>query len=768
MWLDSFALLPLVVLGTIQLLQNRKVVLYTVSLFFSIFINYYIGFFICIFIFLFFFCYQICRCKSLSRFFADFGRIALFSVLAIGMTAILSLPALAALQTTHSSVNTFPEGFTVNIISGEAVAAAREAWALFRQAKELGETPANLFAIWLDAIRVSIPPILDGMKQVASNMSGGIRPTFKEGLPNLYCGVATVFLALVYLLQKDIRLRDKLCSIALLAFFNLSFILRQLDYIWHGFHFPNMIPYRFSFLYSFVLLIMAYQAWVRRKQFKLWQLLAAGAGAFVIMTWHKDWQEPVFIIYNFGFLLLYVGILFLAKIHTAWKKQLPKEQLHRQWVCRMERRRQAAFLLPMILCLELTLNVINFASNFSYTNAADYPDGTHHAAAVIQHMQQKEADTLFYRAEVTHTETLNDGALNGYRGISTFTSSANVKVTEFMQGLGFAARNNYNRYLYEEASPVANLFLNLKYMIERSGSVEENRYFEDIYQSGNVHLLENNAYLPLGFLADGALADFEFQYANQFHLQNDLFRAATGIQEDVWDILMNGPLKITGKDVNLVTSTVSGYCRYTDSTADGRISYRYEVQQDGFLCIWADFSNRNRFHIYKNNQYLYSETLSSLPQMFSISDVKEGDVIELRVVCNAGQSGYTNIRAAIMNHDVFQAGYDVLNASTMDLTHFSNTRIEGGIECNRDGLLYTSVPQDGNWQVSVDGNPAEVRLIGDAMIAVNLTEGYHTIVMTYKNSAFDLGWKVSLGCLAVFATLYFMLYSQRKFLRSKQ
>ena len=49
MWMDTFALVPLVILGTYNLLKYRKFVLYVVSLFFSIFINYYIGFFTCIF-----------------------------------------------------------------------------------------------------------------------------------------------------------------------------------------------------------------------------------------------------------------------------------------------------------------------------------------------------------------------------------------------------------------------------------------------------------------------------------------------------------------------------------------------------------------------------------------------------------------------------------------------------------------------------------------------------------------------------------------------
>ena len=56
MWLDTFALLPLLTLGTIRLLRDKKCVLYTVTLFLSVFANYYIGLFSCIFVLLVFIC----------------------------------------------------------------------------------------------------------------------------------------------------------------------------------------------------------------------------------------------------------------------------------------------------------------------------------------------------------------------------------------------------------------------------------------------------------------------------------------------------------------------------------------------------------------------------------------------------------------------------------------------------------------------------------------------------------------------------------------
>jgi uncharacterized membrane protein YfhO len=109
MWLDTFALLPLVVLGTIRLLQDRKFLIYTISLFFAIAINYYIGFFVCIFTLLVFICYEICRWKGFKRFCIDLCLMALFSAIAIGMTAVITLPAYASLQTTSSAANEFPK-----------------------------------------------------------------------------------------------------------------------------------------------------------------------------------------------------------------------------------------------------------------------------------------------------------------------------------------------------------------------------------------------------------------------------------------------------------------------------------------------------------------------------------------------------------------------------------------------------------------------------------------------------------------------------------
>ena len=736
MWLDTFALLPLVVLGTVSLLRDRKFLLYTLSLFMAVFANYYIGFFVCIFVFLLFFVYEICRWQGWKRFVGDLLWIAGFSLLAIGMTAILELPAFAALQTTQSSVNKFPTGFRLNIASSH-----------------------------------DLKGLLDAMRQVAGNMGGAIKPNFKEGLPNLYCGVGSIFLAFLFLMAKEVRIRDKVCAVILLLFFNASFIIRQLDYIWHGFHFTNMIPYRFSFLYSFVLLYMAYRGWLLRHRFAAWQMLLAGLLTGGVLACSNDlvttvdaavlgmdMKIPVYALYNGIFLLMYTAAFTYGSIRHPVPEDAAEKEKRQEWTARNNRRENAKLLVLVFIGVELLSTLTAFGLYFPGTYVKNYPKGTEAAASMIRYMKERERNNLFYRAETTHSQTLNDGAINGYNGVSAFTSSANVKTTEFMKALGYGAKNTYNRYCYEESSPVADLFLGLKYMIERDGKDKASTYFTDVHHYKDVHLLQNNFYLPLGFLTEKELADVDFMVSNgSFSFQNDLFTAATGVDVPVWYRLQGEKTSIIGSGVTIGERNDTGYCNYSDATSGSSITYSYIADRDGFCCIHLNLPKRNSYYVIVNGEELYKEEIS-LPQMIAVGDLKAGDILDIRIACKAGESSSMTVTAAVLNEDLFRDGYEVLNASKLELITFENTFVEGIINCDRDGLLYTSIPQNGNWTVKVDGKEEEPVLIGDVMLGVELTEGSHTVSFIYRNGALALGWKISAACLLVLLILVNRIY----------
>ncbi len=787
MWLDSFAVLPLVALGTVQLLRDKKFVLYTLSLFFAVVVNYYVGFFVCIFVLLLFICYEICRCKSALDLLKDFLRIAAFTLLGLGMTLFLTLPALGALTNSYASVNKFPDAFQLNTMTGEAVDAAKAAWKAYSAAKEQG---AATFALWWEAFSQSIPPVLEGVKKFFGNMAGGISPTFKAStdLPNIYCGMGTALFAFLFFTCREVKLRDKLCSAFLLLFFLLSFLIRQLDYIWHGFHFPNEIPYRFSFLYSFVVLYMGYRAFLLRESFRPWQLLTAGGLYIALLLCHNDLSDPIFWCANGIFLFLYGSIL----VYTLWASRLPaptaeeaepeeQENALRQQETIRFHKKTAAFALAGVLGLELILNLVNSGARFPYAwiyGYQGYPQGSQ-IEEMADYMQQQDSSP-FYRAEVTHGQTLNDGSLIGYNGISTFTSSANVQITKFMRTLGYKAQNNANRYQFEIGSPVSSLFLNLKYMIERHGNTVENPYFDAVHTMGNTTLLESNAYLPLGFLAESALGQVDFSQSgsNAFAFQNLLFSAATGLTGEVWELTPDNALTLEPGKTNVTGQTEAGYCSYQNGGSGTELTYSYAIDQTGYLCMDFTSSTALKFRVLKNGVQVLSEETSTMPCTMGICAVEPGDSVQVIFTCKANQKANVTVRSAVLQEDVFREGYEILNASTLQLREFSTTFVSGTVSCDRAGLLYTSIPQNGirwseerlalvqkffpdaastigYWTVTVDGQETEPVLVGDAMLAVPLTSGEHTVSFSYHNPAFALGLTLSLCCLALFLMVIF-------------
>jgi uncharacterized membrane protein YfhO len=273
-----------------------------------------------------------------------------------------------------------------------------------------------------------------------------------------------------------------------------------------------------------------------------------------------------------------------------------------------------------------------------------------------------------------------------------------------------------------------------------------------------VHLLENNYCLPLGFLAEPTLAEVDFALSSgTFQFQNELFAAATGLEGDVWYRLQGEKTSIVGNGVTIDESTTAGFCDYSNATSGSSITYSYIADRDGFCCIHLDLPKRNDYYVVVNGVELYKETIS-LPQMIAVGDLKTGDILDIRIACKDGENSNMTVQAAVLNNDLFRQGYEILNSSVLELIEFRNTAVEGIINCDRDGLLYTSIPQNGNWTVQVDGKPAQMVLVGDVMAGVMLTEGSHTVRFSYRNAAFSLGRKVTIVSAVVFLGLIWTVY----------
>ena len=716
-WLDTVCITPLVVLGAVKLLTENKFRLYVVTLALSLLANYYIGLFTCIFVLLIFIAYNIVKWESVKTFFTKLLRMGVFSLIAIGITAFFLLPAFFGLQNTNASGSSFPSTFSINIGKSNDL---------------LG--------------------VLTAIQQILSNFITFISPATKEAdaLPNIACGTVSIVLGILFLTSKKIRLKEKIVDMCLIFFMILSCIIRQLDYIWHGFHFTNMIPYRFSYLISFVLVVMAFRAFMLIDFSSCWDVLLAALGSALVILFAIGTQEAYTIIGTAVVALVVCTMLFLYT-----RRIVPKQVL--------------LIVLAVVVIGESGATAYIGVKTTTVTGTYDYPRGGETTKQVINYMNSLEENTTeLWRAETTSTQTLNDGSLNGYNGLSMFNSMANVDTTRFFENFGMMGWKSGNRYTYAEGSPVTNVFMNLKYIISRDGIYRNTYDLSEAYAVGNEKLLKNDHYIPMGFMVNNNLTqwvenDNEDQF-NPFDQQNEFFKLATGINENVYtslDVVSQGHY-----DYNKFPVTKTSYGNYSFSCTDASITpyvkWNYEAPEDGLYCMYAKISGGDNVTVMQNDAAQGSTYGMGRPYIACIGYFNKGDKISVYSQLEQGQSGSAQVYVNLLNQDVFEKGYEKISKDVMTTESLTGSSMEGTIDVSEDGLFYTSIPYEEGWTAVVDGKEVEITPVGGSLLAFSLSKGSHEIKLYYYPKGFWPGFAVTAICLLTFAGLCAYTYIIKK------
>ena len=787
-WLDTIALLPLVITGAFALLRHGKFKLYIASLALSILANYYIGLFTCAFVLLVSIGYTIVEYKGWKNALRDFFKMLGCSLIGIMISAVLTLPAYFALGHTQSSDNTFPASFSVNI----------------------GST-------------ADFGGVLEGIGKTISNSVAFLQPTAKEGLPNIYCGVFTIFLAILFFFCSKIKKRERIFCGLLALFFMLSFIVRQLDFIWHGFHFPNMLPYRFSFLYSFLIIYMAFRVFMHIDDLKLVSVIAAilgfavylgiaagnfnGSGALLSPLFDSNDFDPVAMSAFIGmvmaaWVLLYclrdrltrfasaiisaiigLGSLVFIILHadslSAPLRQndpnydssgfivavvivfslvivaiflaLSSKQLNE------DHKMLKGMVSVILLALALFEGLISSATGVktvSVTDGSYYPLGTTDTLKLMETVKERERDNI----DLPHTEvnkyyTLNDNALIGADGLSMFNSMVNSRITDYMEKFGLCGWVASNRYTYQESSPFTNLMLNLKYLIAPYGAYLDHTHNTLIDSSGAVKLMENNEYLPMGFVVNDELLSYNVDNLSALEPidnQNKFFRLSTGLSGNIYDELEYASVDCS--EAATLTQSSSGRFSYSSTESNETYRINYTADRDGVAVAYYESYYTDNVNLLVNG----SENISyyiKRPFIMMIGDVKAGDTITCSAAISGSTSGNINCRVAIMNEENFQKARELFSRSVLKASEVTDSSIRGNINVAESGLFYTSISYVEGWQAFVDGEEVEITPVGNALLAFKIDAGPHIIELRYTPEGYRVGLLIAIVGLLLFAAL---------------
>ena len=468
MWLDTVALAPLAFLGTYALVREGRYKTYVIALALAFFSNFYVGFFVCVFVAIMFFAVNIILLPNFKMFLKRLGQIALFTVIALGLTAVLVLPAYIALQHAYSANSTFPETF------------------------KFYDTFTNV---------------------IANTMAFGT-PSHKEGLPNLYSGLLAIIMLGVMILCNKISIREKIVYIVIVGFLILSCNYNVLDYIWNGFHFTNMIPFRFSFLFVFAVLAIGYRAFTQLDRAH-WIMIAGGAVILAVLLWIAKLSGMEDSAFNSN---MYLGIGYMICLVLV--------------AFRLLNTKAVAFIMIFPMIFELNANVEAGTTAVGTSAYSTYYSNGENVEKLLDKYESGDDD--FYRIEMSKSYTINDPALYQYRGISMFSSMINCEISQYMRNLGLLASQAGNRYYYAATTPFTNAILNLKYTVAKTGSLADTQYNKLVDTEGGVKIYENQAYLPLGFMCNDDIADMDVVSSIPFYYQNQLFKAMTGSSDPLF------------------------------------------------------------------------------------------------------------------------------------------------------------------------------------------------------------------------------------------
>ena len=701
-WIDTVALLPLVMLGVVLLVRDQKCILYPIALALALVSNYYIGLFICIFTVIAFFCICLYEGTRPVRFLKSGIKMLGTTAVGLGLSAFMLLPAYFALQLTNSAENSFPSSISYY-----------EEW-------------ISLFA----------------------NMTAFREPTVKEGLPNLYCGMICIALAGMFLRSRSVRIREKVTAVLILAFLLISCNMNYLNFIWHGFHFTNMLPYRFSFLFSFVLVVMAYRAFVLVLERKIKILdciaMAVFAGGAIAAVWftERDDEQTTAMWLSLIVSLFYVLILFLYQR-------------------RILRPVAMSFLITMGLLFEMFLHVRISTQAVGTSDYTSYPTKNAEVQQLLEDIDTGD-DSLFYRTEIASWYTLNDPALYSYAGVSQFSSMANKNVTTFLRTMGLPGSEAGNRYYYALTSPLTNMFTGIQYILSRNGDVLDETTLTEIGSAGTVTAYKNQFALPIGFMTDEKLLTYDgTNYANPFDAQNALFTKATGIEEPLFRAIDVTHTRHTGMDPGkgVYRNSYGMYTYLIDTLSDTHtFQFNFVPEEDSVLYayFWADgVSNVN---ILRDQTDIGSYNVTRQQGFIApIGSFAAGSKASVSAsVTDGTKQGSLRIYVCAMDTDVLERGYKKLLAGSIALKEFSDTSLSGTVNAQKDGLCYFSIPQEKGWRAYVDGEAVQTETVGGAMLAVPVSQGTHTVELHYTPEGFALGMTLTCVSAALWIALFLL------------
>ncbi|WP_283678241.1 YfhO family protein [Lentilactobacillus sp. Marseille-Q4993] len=702
-WLDALYMLPLIFLGLYKIKSENSAKLYTISLALMLIFNYYMAYMILLFTAVYVLVFWLEPKAGIKK-----NVIRAWSILKPTLIGIL-LSAWVTIPTYYS-------------LLGSKVATAT------KQLKfKFDYNP-------LDMIGKFINGSYD-FKQLPS------------GTPNLFVASLVIIFFLYYFFSKSISRNLKVRSLIFTAFLALSLCFNPLDLLWHGFQMPVWYPYRFSFVVSF------------------WMILIAGEA--LTHTSLTDLEVKPFFI-SIG--IMVVGLIYIAFRMKKYEYMDLKKYLFgvaffvatAALILLISRGKQVKLLsltLSLLVVSEMGLNLINSLNSISYVSNNEYNNYARKLDEAVGKVKSADSSSKFTRVGTTFMRSKDDPMTSDFNGASSFSSTLEQSTSNFFGNIG--TPNGDSFVVYTNPTTFTDDLLSMKYVISQDGNKENGqkstlatlsnysvsradlREYQLIDTTKDYSIYKNPNALPLIFSTDSLPMENLAKNNDPIQYQSALANSL-GANNDIFSLIQPTNLKTT--NTNPIGSLNNTLISKASLLKPATISVDVPTSKNSstYMTFNPEFSSDEISLSINGQPYNQYRPFKKLAVINLGNNGNADQPIHVSFKIKKANVWTSKINFYSLNNDNLDKLMTKLNKSALPVTKArANSVTTKLINTENSDEIKTTIPYDKGWTAEINGKKVPISKWSNYFIAIdNPTDG--TLKLTYFPKGFKLGIAISL------------------------
>lgn len=576
-----------------------------------------------------------------------------------------------------------------------------------------------------------------------------------KGLPNIFCGSLAVFLVIAFFADKRNTIREKLCYGALILFYSLTFFINALSMAVQGFSTTNWFNYRYSFVFSFIFLLIGYLEFIKLKDIQIKTLKITGL-IYILMAIIVFLKKYEFV----DTLSMFVSLVLLGVIigFYLWFRKKPDSA-----------RKKLFTVMVLIICsFEMGLNYyISYKSikqwgisNYQLKNLMEFKKTT---TELI-----KDYDSSFYRIgneSCINYNSSNDPRLFDYYGMEYFGSCERNFVIKGLGKLG--APCSARQFWYPSGETAAyDSLLGAKYVVSNRDLTEEKNYQLQIEtNTGDVYL---NPY-TLPFASVSAIGIMDVSLGDDpFSNLNSVWSSLSGINDDIFTPEENKSFEYFDIVDEEEKNTGESYYGFYITSADENGNASPVTDPDMTDYVECRFIAQKDGPVYSYNGYSVIKTdgKNNVPMKY-IGYFSKGDEVIDKINMAENFENDEDYDLFCSEYLIAYADYDVLSAHSKALQDSSGTmekitdsHLTGTVTADSDSRLFFTIPYDEGWTLKIDGNTSSFDRTADLFMSAPVSEGNHTYELTFVPK--NLGAGIIISACAACGLLMYIVITYKK------